>query len=278
MIPLLGFDSDEAIPPDAVKANGGSWVARYCGNISAAEYQSYRDAGLSVMMLFEIGYGDYLSNPKQAYAMGVFARGQAQDAGFPASRPIFASIDIDIPPQDFQRATNYVLNFAHGTGGQSGGYGSNPLGRFAMSNGVEFWYMSGGWDDDDPCKAQALQCHRTYNAPLEGFSTILPGTSVTVDYAWAQVLDFGQAPIPVQPPPPTKEMDMQVVYAEGPAVGEISENSYWLVGADGGGSWGEHLTGPAPPAEGVVTTWEIICGPHKKMTTAQLASLNLTVV
>ena len=65
---------------------------------------------------------------------------------------------------------------------------------------------------------------------------------------------------------------MDLVLANGGAIGKILANAYWLVGCDESGPFAWHVTAIQ------ANIWEAVHGPLKTITTSQLSSLGVNVL
>lgn len=65
---------------------------------------------------------------------------------------------------------------------------------------------------------------------------------------------------------------MDLVLANGGAIGKILANAYWLVGCDESGPFAWHVTAAQ------ANIWEAVHGPLKTITTSQLSSLGVNVL
>ena len=219
-VPIVaqGYDSILPMPPDLVVSTGRHFVGRYVSdstakNITASEYQSYRRAGLSVILFAENTNLDWLMSMSEAESFGTRCRRFANEAGFPSDRPLFASIDTEIFSNQFAQACAYILNFAKGAGGPPAGYLQNDLGRYCMTRGVVYVCNTAAIDDGQPTSAQLLQCHEFPGGPLVGFDAPLGNTGILVDYDFATREDYGQAPAPSDPI--QQETDMFLIEEKG---------------------------------------------------------------
>lgn len=71
---------------------------------------------------------------------------------------------------------------------------------------------------------------------------------------------------------PPEGIKMDLVLANGGAIGKILANAYWLVGCDESGPFAWHVTAAQ------ANIWEAVHGPLKTITTSQLSSLGVNVL
>ena len=71
---------------------------------------------------------------------------------------------------------------------------------------------------------------------------------------------------------PPEGIKMDLVLANGGAIGKILANAYWLVGCDESGPFAWHVTAIQ------ANIWEAVHGPLKTITTSQLSSLGVNVL
>jgi hypothetical protein len=199
-----GVDYSFARPaPSALYAQGFRFVARYLSgghsakDLTQAELRILRAAGLSVVLVWEVGGAAAKGGFVQGVADAKAASAQVAALGLPAGGPIFFAVDYDAQGANLAIAVAYINGAASVLGvSRTGVYGglrviAGCLDAGACKYGWQTYAWSGGkWD----ARAQLRQV-------LNG-QTVAGGT---VDLCEAVADDYGQYPRPVAvvvPPKP----------------------------------------------------------------------------
>lgn len=211
-----------------IKDCGYVGVLRYIShspgkNLTPAEYQAYRAAGIAVAVVFEDQAGQALAGYSQGVADALFANQYADRLGWPARTPIFYAVDTQISGpamhatvlRYFQGATSASRRPVRGYGQASvcdllarNGFGSNHWQTMAWSAGVV---------------SPAAAIVQTVQTPK----------IVDTDVNNIVKADWGQdtyAPSPPPTPIPTPaEASMKLIHVIGP--GADPTGSWYLVGS-----------------------------------------------
>ena len=186
-----------------LKAAGIVAVSRYVAwepngkVITLDEYNALRAAGIGVILNWESTGTSYTGGYVQGTKDGAEARRQARALGHPDTRPIYASTDSGIEPQ--QALYDYQRGFNDGGGcGVQGFYGDAACADALFVRGLINWFWEAnarGWPGsavDDP-RAVIIQrtTHSHPNLPANQY-----------DESDRMQLDYGQVPAPPSPPPP----------------------------------------------------------------------------
>lgn len=115
-------------PPNHPDVRG---VIRYLSrssakNISPAEMQSLRNAGLAVALVWETTANMTDGGAAAGTRDGIEANRQADAVGFPKDRPIFYAVDHDPSPSEWDTIAGY-LNAAEAQGRRSEVYGNDRV-------------------------------------------------------------------------------------------------------------------------------------------------------
>lgn len=129
-------------------ANGVSFVCRYLvpqgmgKDITAAEAKNLHDAGLGILLCWEIGGEAFKNGAAQGANDGARARALAESFGIPSGTCIFFACDYNIPDRDLIMAEQYMLAAQAALGKyEAGAYGPLKLVEFLRDRGVcrKFW-------------------------------------------------------------------------------------------------------------------------------------------
>lgn len=127
-----GIDYSSARPrPSVIVAAGYSFVIRYhsrtnsyAKNLTRAEANALRSAGLDVVSNWESGALSALQGYRQGAADATVAKAQAAACGQPAGRPIYFAVDFDVRLRQQAAINDYFDGIASVLGrGRTGAYG-----------------------------------------------------------------------------------------------------------------------------------------------------------
>lgn len=153
----------------ALKASGISFVCRYLSGhpggwkeLSKSEAQRYTDGGILVVSNWETD-GKPVNTVAKGEADAKAALQEALACGMPENRPIYFSIDSDVPVAS---KDNYFTGCRNVLGAERVGlYGSSGIVRHVMGKGLAKWgwrTMSTGWTGgSDTTGMQIRQTHQT---------------------------------------------------------------------------------------------------------------------
>src|ERR1700730_10832853 len=214
------LDSAAAIPADAAKSWGAEGVIRYLSDfvgktITLHELANYKEAGLSVGLVWENGTTDYLGGAAAGAANGRAAKMQADALAWPNDRPIYVAIDTELQPSDFGLAHDYVVSFVGASGRPGGPHAQNSFVREWMGGtGMAWGWVAAAWNDGQPNHAPLTQTLEQVN---------VGGTNCDVNDAVGDWGGWGPAvatpspdpdptpgPTPEKPGPPTELGDIPV--------------------------------------------------------------------
>lgn len=150
-----GVDFSGARPSiQQLQADNDVFVARYSApnseswkKITLAEAQSYWNAGIHVVLVFEDGAQNALGGMTQGNIDGQIAAQDADALGWPGNVCVYASADFDIQQSDYQKAADYLIAFGHATG--------RPVGIYGPRRFID-WCIAQG------CAQFGWQCASTY--------------------------------------------------------------------------------------------------------------------
>lgn len=219
----LGLDYSWSRPPSPawLPANGYSFVCRYLSydttgkNITLAEYEGLKAAGVAVVLNWEEGASDFDGGAAAGAEYAAEAKAQAQALGaWPC--PIYFSKDENTGASAADEA--YLQACAQQLGDVKwvGIYGSNAMVQWAMENGLVTYGWANVWDA--PPWYAGAQLQQTG-----------PGASVSwgsVDINQATAVDFGQVGDPLPGP---EEEDVLVKFTYGkPAAQFVSDGKTYI--------------------------------------------------
>ena len=115
---IKGIDTIATITKDSavkLKAEGYSFVGRYLvpwkmdKAVSFTEAKTIRDAGLAVLLLFEISASRAKQGANIGATDGATAKQIAQEMGSPTATTIYFCVDYDAPKSDYQAIEQYIV-------------------------------------------------------------------------------------------------------------------------------------------------------------------------
>lgn len=151
---VLGCDyAWERPSPAALAAAGYRFACRYLSydttgkNLTLYEAKALAAQGVSVVANWEWGAADATTGSATGATHARVALRQAANCGMPAGRPVYYSVDVDVPASavtDYFRGVNSV----HGGPATVGAYGSSAVIEGLRAAGLIAWEwrtMSTGW-------------------------------------------------------------------------------------------------------------------------------------
>lgn len=220
--------------PDAIKATGADFVARYLStpgnpkNLTKTEAVALRKAGLDIVLVFEIEADRALGGYKRGRADAKSARAQADAVGAPKTAAIYLAVDFDMQPSQAARVVSYIKGAASVlTPARTGVYGGRAavkacLDAKACKYGWQTYAWSGGvWDP------RAHLCQYENGVTVAGLSVDL-NRAVKADYGqWKAVTPRKPAapkpsPEPKPSPSPSPPVSGPTVVVRGPEGGLIT--------------------------------------------------------
>lgn len=145
---IRGLDYSTGPPKGAaIKAAGYEFVIRYVStpghrkNISRTEYADMVRNNVAVAIVFERSAGRALQGRAAGRVDARTARDQASSVGFPAARPIYFAVDVDITTKEqFARVDEYLRGAAEIVGaGLVGVYGEYDIIEHCRSTQTAAW-------------------------------------------------------------------------------------------------------------------------------------------
>ena len=142
----LGIDT--AASALKLKAEGVSFVGRYLvppgmwKDLKAEEIRGLRDAGLAILLCWEIGAGDVRGGAARGKSDGARARQIAEDFGVPAGTSIFFACDYGATESDYPTIEAYIRAAAEAVKPYEAGlYGHAGLADYLGQRGAcrKFW-------------------------------------------------------------------------------------------------------------------------------------------
>ena len=113
----LGVDTAATVSAEAarkLKAEGVSFVGRYLvppgmwKDLKADEIRGLHDAGLAILLCWEIGAGDVKGGAERGKSDGARAKQIAESFGVPAGTSIFFACDYGAPESDYPVIEKYI--------------------------------------------------------------------------------------------------------------------------------------------------------------------------
>lgn len=261
-----------------LKAAGVEGVSRYLSwlpnskVITQAEYDSYRNAGVPVVLNWESTGRSWRDGYSQGHADGAEARRQARALGHPDTRPIIQSIDENVDPSLTQSAIDYQRGF-------NDGGGCGPQGIYSTAFVIEALFREGlisvawqtnarGWYGNGPDSPEAAILQRTSHS-FPSFP------SNSYDESDVVRSDWGQNPVPavapLNPPEPATQPVPKPTIITGGTVVDLTKtlntviqlapqgfglfSGEWNTGKTVGACWAT-INGPAPQPFGPDAWWE----------------------
>jgi hypothetical protein len=227
--PLYADFSDARPSPASIKAAGYTGVIRYgsrtpAKNLTRAERQSYIDAGLDVLGVWETTGTDALSGAPAGSADAVAAEVFFATCGYPtdAAHPILYAIDFgataqqDVPVEEYFEAIEGTSSRSHGWGP----YGSLSVcaAVAAAVPGAAGYWQTAAWSSGKVWAGANLYQRVTP-------TLIIPGASYDENVL---LIPFtGPAPFPPGPIVTTGETDMNL------AAFDPTSGGFWATDANG---------------------------------------------
>jgi len=148
-----------------LRDQGVSFVGRYLvpagmgKEITASEAQTIRDAGLAVLLCWEVGTGDMKGGAAKGAEHGAKARQLAEAMGVPSGTTIYFAADYNVPTSDLITCQQY-LNAAQAALGKYhvGAYGGERLITFLADRGlpIKLWQCV-AWTNEFSDAAAVIQ-------------------------------------------------------------------------------------------------------------------------
>lgn len=148
----LGIDTAARITAAqaaALKENGVSFVGRYlvpqtnAKSITAEEVKTLREAGLAILLCWELGAEAMKGGANQGAYDAMRARELAQKLGAPSGSCIYFAADYNVPQSDFITVENYLKSAQNilGVVYDAGFYGPEKIVDFLSNRGScrKFW-------------------------------------------------------------------------------------------------------------------------------------------
>ena len=208
---------------DALKKQGVDFVVRYIShdtskNLSFAEIEAYRKAGILICVVFEDTADRALQGGSAGVTDAIFADQYRRGLHAPAHAPVYFAMDFDMQPSQVARCEAYIKGAAQRLGrAQSGIYGGLRAVRdFAPYTAYQWQTVawSGGvWFAGDEMHQFAA-----------GGTTL--GVQWDLDVSVSGVIDFGQWRFPGDPGPVPKPVHF----------GTGDEENEVLIGANAAGT------------------------------------------
>lgn len=147
----LGVDTAATVSAEAarkLKAEGVSFVGRYLvppgmwKDLKADEIRGLHDAGLAILLCWEIGAGDVKGGAERGRSDGARAKQLAEGFGVPAGTSIFFACDYGAPESDYPVIEAYIRAAAEAVSPYEAGiYGHAGLVDYLAQRGAcrRFW-------------------------------------------------------------------------------------------------------------------------------------------
>lgn len=144
--------------------NGISWVGRYLvpegygKALTAPEAQALRDAGLAILLCWEIGGSDMKAGAARGSRHGAQARQIAEALGVPPGSAIYFAADWDVQSNEMSACVQYMAA-AQAALGQyyAGVYGGEAICRRMAAEGYRFIWQCVAWTKEYIPQATATQ-------------------------------------------------------------------------------------------------------------------------
>lgn len=144
--------------------NGISWVGRYLvpegyvKALTAQEIAALKDAGLAILLCWEIGGADMKAGAARGARHGAQARQIAESLGVPAGTAIYFAADWDVQSNEMSACIQY-MNAAQMALGlyQAGAYGGEAICRRMASEGYRHIWQCVAWTNEFIPAATAIQ-------------------------------------------------------------------------------------------------------------------------
>lgn len=198
----------------AIRNLGASFICRYVShdttgkNLDPTEAQTYSNAGLNMVLVWEQGATDMRLGANQGAADAHDAAGLAHSVGMPGDRPLYFAADWDVQNSEL----NAVLAYMHGAAQildakRVGVYGGYRVVKAVLDAGYPWAWQTYAWSGGqwDP------------RAQIQQYSNDHFLNGVGIDYDRATKADYGQwrigwtpnpNPNPSPNPVPTGEDEM----------------------------------------------------------------------
>lgn len=186
----LGIDTAARINAERAQRcvqNGVSWVGRYLvpegygKALTASEAKILRDAGLSILLCWEINAGDMKSGAARGARHGEQARQLADGMGVPAGTTIFFAADWDVQSYEMSACVEYMKAAQNALGNYVAGiYGGEAVCRRMYAEGYRRIWQCIAWTNEFLPYASAIQYAWQGSTDAQAMAQIL-GFGVDLD-------------------------------------------------------------------------------------------------
>lgn len=135
-----------------LRDEGVSFVGRYLvpadygKALTAQEIKALREAGLAILLCWEIGGGDMAFGIQRGVYHGALARQLAEGFGVPAGTAIYFAADYDVPDKDLIQCEQYIRGAQTALGKYTAGiYGGEKVVEFLTNRGVTKAWQCVAW-------------------------------------------------------------------------------------------------------------------------------------